>query len=310
MKMLVTGGAGFIGSNFLAETIATRPEVEAVVLDAFTYASRGPLFSQFDYVSGSILDESLVDLLVRDVDQVVHFAAETHNDNSLERPLDFIRANVLGTGNILEACRKHRIPLHHVSTDEVFGDLPLEGTEVFDSTSNYSPSSPYSASKASSDHLIRAWSRSFGVMATISNCGNNYGPYQHEEKLIPSAILNAINGHPPKIFGSGLNKRDWVHVDDHSNAIWKIIDSRAFGQTFFVTAGCVRTNLQIVSWILKYLGLPPDFLEFVSDRPGHDLRYELDANAIHKQILWEPRHAKIEQSLGSVVDHYVNKFSK
>lgn len=310
MRILVTGGAGFIGSNFIAETLDRRPEVEVVVLDAYTYAAQGPRFEACQYLRGSIADADLLDSVLPNVDHVIHFAAETHNDNSLEFPLRFIETNVLGTAVLLQACVKFDVPIHHISTDEVFGDLPLHGKEKFSLSTPYAPSSPYSASKAAADHLVRAWSRSFGLRATISNCGNNYGPNQHAEKFIPSIVRSIVTGVPPKVYGNGLNKRDWVHVRDHSRAIWKILDGGFSDATFLVSAGCVRTNLEIVGAINKTLGLPEDYYELVEDRPGHDLRYELDGSGTYAQLEWEPEYPEIERAIGPVIEHYVTKFSK
>ena len=212
MRLLVTGGAGFIGSNFVRRALEFGEVTEIVVLDSLTYAGResnlNGVIDAVRLVKGDIRDEALVNALVEDSDVVVNFAAETHNDNSLEHPQVFFETNVLGTLALVQACVSHDVRLHHISTDEVFGDFPLGSKEKFDRESPYKPSSPYSASKASADHIVRAWTRSFGLRATISNCSNNYGPFQHEEKLIPRTILNAVFGMKPKVYGTGLNVRD------------------------------------------------------------------------------------------------------
>jgi dTDP-glucose 4,6-dehydratase len=311
MKVLVTGGAGFIGSNFVRRTLATRPGVEIVVLDALTYAGRKSnldgVLEQVEFVQGDIRDGSLVDSLVGRVDAVVHFAAESHNDNSLKDARPFIETNVLGTFELIQACVRHGVRFHHVSTDEVFGDLPLEGGERFGRETPYRPSSPYSASKASSDHLVRAWVRSFGLQATISNCSNNYGPWQHEEKLIPRTILLAASGVKPKVYGAGLNVRDWIHVDDHNDGVWAVLDRGVIGETYLLGADGERSNLQVVRAILDSLGLPGDFMEFVGDRPGHDLRYAIDASATVAELGWNPVVGSFEAGLPSVVDFYVSQ---
>jgi len=316
MRVLVTGGAGFIGSNFVRRTLATRPGVEIVVLDALTYAGRlsnlAGLDGQFEFVHGNICDENLVDSLVGRVDAVIHFAAESHNDNSLKDARPFIETNVMGTFNLIQACVKHGVRFHHVSTDEVFGDLPLVGeggfADVkFDRETPYAPSSPYSASKASSDLLARAWVRSFGLQATISNCSNNYGPWQHEEKLIPRTILLAASGVKPKVYGAGVNVRDWIHVDDHNDGVWAVLDRGVIGETYLLGANGERSNLQVVRAILDALGLPEDFMEFVGDRPGHDLRYAIDASATVAELGWQPAVGSFEAGLPAVVDFYVSQ---
>ena len=311
MKVLVTGGAGFIGSNFVRRTLATRPGVEVVVLDALTYAGRksnlAGLLEQVEFVQGDIRDGALVDSLVGRVDAVVHFAAESHNDNSLKDARPFVETNVLGTFELIQACVRHGVRFHHVSTDEVFGDLPLEGGERFGRETPYRPSSPYSASKASSDHLVRAWVRSFGLQATISNCSNNYGPWQHEEKLIPRTILLAASGVKPKVYGAGVNVRDWIHVDDHNDGVWAVLDRGVIGETYLLGADGERSNLQVVRAILDALGLPEDFMEFVGDRPGHDMRYAIDASATVAELGWKPAVGSFEAGLPSVVDFYVSQ---
>jgi dTDP-glucose 4,6-dehydratase len=314
VRILVTGGAGFIGSNFVRRTIATRPDVSIIVLDALTYAGRlsnlAGLEGKYEFVEGDIRDVELVGSLVSQVDAVVHFAAESHNDNSLHAPRSFIETNVLGTFEIIQACVKHGVRLHHISTDEVFGDLPLHGDEKFTPTTPYNPSSPYSASKASSDLLVRAWVRSFGLKATISNCSNNYGPYQHEEKLIPRTILLAASGIKPKVYGQGLNVRDWIHVDDHTDGVWAVLDRgwvEGKAATYLLGSNGERNNLQVVRVILATLDLPQDFIEFVPDRPGHDLRYAIDASETVSALGWKQKFKSFEAGLPSVVDFYVSQ---
>jgi dTDP-glucose 4,6-dehydratase len=308
MKILVTGAAGFIGSNFVRRSLALRPDLQITVLDSLTYAGRlsnlDGLMDKISFVEGNILDMPLVDKLVKDADFVVHFAAESHNDNSLLDPEPFIQTNINGTFVLIQAAAKYGKRFHHVSTDEVFGDLPLEGTERFTPDTSYNPSSPYSASKAASDHLVRAWVRSFGLKATISNCSNNYGSYQHEEKLIPRTILLVSAGIKPKVYGSGANVRDWIFVDDHTDGVWAVIDKGQIGQTYLLGSDNQRSNLQVVRSILVAMGKPEDFIDFVEDRPGHDLRYAIDASKTISELGWKPKENSFEDKLPEVIDFY------
>jgi dTDP-glucose 4,6-dehydratase len=306
--VLVTGGLGFIGSNFVRSSLATRPGISITVLDAMTYAGRlsnlEGLDGQYSFVHGDIRDSQLVDSLVSQSDLVVHFAAESHNDNSLHSPDSFITTNINGTFNLIQAAAKHRVRFHHVSTDEVFGDLALDAAERFNEQTPYNPSSPYSASKAASDHLVRAWVRSFGLKATISNCSNNFGPYQHEEKFIPRTVLLALSGIKPKIYGKGENVRDWISVEDHSDGVWAVIDRGQIGETYLLGADNERNNLQVVAAILEHLNLPADFFELVVDRPGHDLRYAIDATRARTELSWTPKQGDFEAQLGPVIEFY------
>src|SRR3954452_13592208 len=272
MKVLVTGGAGFIGSNFVHRTLATRRGVEVTVLDALTYAgSMASLAGAEDrvrFVQGDVADEPTVEPLVADADVVVHFAAESHNDNSLADPSPFIRTNLVGTFTLLEAARRHDVRYHHIATDEVYGDLELDDPKRFTEDTPYTPSSPYSASKAGSDHLVRAWVRSFGLRATISNCSNNYGPRQHVEKFIPRQITNVMDGVRPKLYGDGLNVRDWIHVDDHNEAVWRIIDRGRIGETYLIGANGELSNRDVIALILELMGQDRDAYDHVTDRPA------------------------------------------
>jgi dTDP-glucose 4,6-dehydratase len=308
LRLLVTGGAGFIGSNFVRRTLSLRPDVQLTVLDALTYAGRlsnlSGLEGKYEFVKGDICDSSLVESLVSKADAVVHFAAESHNDNSLKSPRPFIETNFVGTFELIQASVRHEVRFHHVSTDEVFGDLPLEGNRKFTRETPYNPSSPYSASKASSDHLVRAWVRSFGLRATISNCSNNFGPYQHEEKLIPQTIKLIESGAKPRLYGNGANVRDWIHVDDHNDGVWAVLDKGVVGQTYLLGADNQRSNLDVVRAILEIMGKPEDFIEFVKDRPGHDLRYAIDASATEAELGWSPKHGNFEEKLAETVDFY------
>jgi dTDP-glucose 4,6-dehydratase len=307
-RMLVTGGAGFIGSNFVHDTVRRHPEVEVTVLDALTYAgNRGnldPVADQITFVHGDICDADLVDKLVSTTDVLVHFAAESHVDNSLNDPSPFIRTNILGTFTLLEAVRKHDKRMHHISTDEVFGDLPLDSVDQFTEATAYDPSSPYSASKASSDLLVRAWARSYGVAATLSNCANNYGPYQHVEKLIPRQITNVLIGDKPKLYGAGANVREWTHVDDHNDAVHRIIAAGRLGETYLIGSGDERSNQQIIEKILTLMGEPADAYVHVDDRPGHDLRYSNDSTKIRTELGWQPRYADFDAGLAATIDWY------
>ncbi|MFN8090076.1 MAG: dTDP-glucose 4,6-dehydratase [Mycobacterium sp.] len=308
MRLLVTGGAGFIGANFVHSTLRERPHVRITVLDALTYAgSRESLSAAEDsvrIVEGDVTDAVLVDELVADADAVVHFAAETHVDNALADPEPFIRSNIVGTFTVLEAVRRQRVRLHHVSTDEVYGDLPLDDRQRFRADSPYNPSSPYSASKASADMLVRAWVRSYGIRATISNCSNNYGPYQHIEKFIPRQITNLLTGRRAKLYGAGANVRDWIHVDDHNSAVWRILDHGTSGSTYLIGADGERDNLSVLRLILELMGHGPDDFESVTDRAGHDLRYAIDSSALRDELGWTPERTDFTKGLGDTIDWY------
>jgi dTDP-glucose 4,6-dehydratase len=307
-RILVTGGAGFIGSNFVHHLVA-HTDARITVLDKLTYAaSRESLAGlpedRVSLVVGDIAEPSVVEPLVAEHDAVVHYAAESHNDNSLTDPSPFVRTNILGTFTILEAVRRHGVRLHHVSTDEVYGDLELDDPERFTESTAYNPSSPYSASKAGSDHLVRAWVRSFGIAATISNCSNNYGPWQHIEKFIPRQITNVIDGDRPKLYGSGQNVRDWIHAEDHSSAVWTILQKGEIGQTYLVGADGEQNNLDVVRMILKAFGRAEDDFDHVTDRAGHDLRYAIDSTKLRTELGWAPAYGDFEEGLVRTVDWY------
>ena len=307
-KLLVTGGAGFIGSNFVHHVIAHTDD-HVTVLDKLTYAGNlasleGLPADRFRFVEGDIADAALVDGLFAGVDAVVHYAAESHNDNSLNDPRPFLDTNIIGTYTLLEAARKHGRRLHHISTDEVYGDLELDDPERFTENTPYNPSSPYSSTKAGSDLLVRAWVRSFGVQATISNCSNNYGPYQHVEKFIPRQITNVIRGIRPKLYGKGENVRDWIHADDHSSAVLTILDKGVIGETYLIGADGEKDNKTVVELILELMGQPADAYDHVTDRAGHDLRYAIDSTKLRTELGWTPQYRDFEAGLAATIDWY------
>ena len=307
-RLLVTGGAGFIGSNFVHHLVE-HTDLKVTVLDKLTYAASkeslaGLPEDRVQLVVGDIADEDTVDPLVAAHDAVVHYAAESHNDNSLNDPSPFIRTNILGTYTILEAVRKHDKRLHHVSTDEVYGDLELDDPKRFTEDTPYNPSSPYSASKAGSDHLVRAWVRSFGLRATVSNCSNNYGHWQHIEKFIPRQITNVIDGIRPKLYGSGENVRDWIHADDHSSAVLTILEKGRIGETYLIGADGEKNNLEVVRLILTMMGQPADAFDHVNDRAGHDLRYAIESGKLRQELGWQPTFQDFESGLADTIEWY------
>lgn len=306
--LLVTGGAGFIGANFVHHVLA-HTEHSVTVLDKLSYAGNRENLAvadpaRCDLVVGDVADAGVVDDLVGAADAVVHFAAESHNDNSLRDPWPFVQTNVVGTFTLLEAARRHGTRFHHVSTDEVFGDLALEDPQRFTEETAYRPSSPYSATKAASDHLVRAWARSFGVEVTLSNCSNNYGPYQHVEKFIPRQITNVLTGQRPKLYGAGENVRDWIHVADHSAAVLRILERETPGRTYLIGADGERDNLTVLREILRLMGQPEDAFEHVTDRAGHDRRYAIDGSRTREELGWEPRYTNFSEGLADTIAWY------
>ncbi|MGM1323028.1 dTDP-glucose 4,6-dehydratase [Corynebacterium macclintockiae] len=327
--VLVTGGAGFIGANFVHRTLETRPDVKVLIFDALTYAANPlnlrtddgtPLEDSYpgrvEFIEGDVADASAFRaaleraIVIAEPQQsaadrvaIVHFAAESHNDNSLATPAIFARNNVEGTLNVAQAAADFGVRLHHISTDEVFGDLALDDPNRFTVDTPYNPSSPYSASKAAADHFVRAFVRSRGLKATISNCSNNYGPRQHPEKFIPRQITGLIEGHKPRLYGTGENVRDWIHVDDHNDAVWAILDSGELGQTYLIGAEGERSNLQVVQDLLGLFGRPADDFVHVTDRPGHDRRYAIDPSSI-AELGWQPRFTDFASGLAETVEWY------
>lgn len=306
-RVLVTGGAGFIGSNF-ARFLLDAQGNTVTVLDSLVSGSAAALAGlptdRCRLVVGSVNDADLVDRLVVDHDVVVHFAAESHNDNSLRDPAPFVETNLVGTFRVLEAVRRHDRRLHHVSTDEVFGDLALDDPARFTEASAYRPSSPYAATKAGSDLLVLAWARSFGVRATVSNCSNNYGPYQHVEKFIPRQVTNILAGLRPKLYGSGSNVRNWIHVDDHSRAVLRIIEAGRVGERYLVGGETELDNRSVLGLLLELMGQPADAYDEVADRPGHDLRYAVDTTRLRRELGWAPLVGDFTAGLERTIEWY------
>jgi dTDP-glucose 4,6-dehydratase len=312
-KVLVTGGAGFIGSNFVHLVINERPGWKITVIDKLGYAgstaSLDGVLDQITFVEGDICNENLINTLVAETDVVVHFAAESHNDNSLANPWPFVESNIIGTYRILEAVRKHGKRLHHISTDEVYGDLKLDDPTKFSDKTPYNPSSPYSSTKAGSDLLVRAWVRSFGVNATISNCSNNYGPRQHVEKFIPRQITEVLEGRKPRLYGTGEQVRDWIHVDDHNSAVLLIIESGESGETYLIGANGEKNNKQVIETILQSMHKDPHDFDHVNDRPGHDMRYAIDNTKLVSSLGWQPKYTNFEEGLRATIDWYTQNES-
>lgn len=306
--MLITGGAGFIGANFVHHVLKNRPDYQLTVIDKLSYAGNAAslesVLDKIEFITGDICNEQLIDELVAKNDIIVHFAAESHNDNSLQNPWPFVESNLIGTFRILEAVRKHGKRLHHISTDEVYGDLELDDPAKFTPDTPYNPSSPYSSTKAGSDMLVRAWVRSFGIAATISNCSNNYGPYQHVEKFIPRQITEVLEGRKPKLYGTGENVRDWIHVDDHNSAVMAIIDKGKSGETYLIGANGEKNNKEVVELILELMGKYSKDYEHVNDRPGHDLRYAIDNSKLVNELGWQPKYTSFKEGLQATIDWY------
>lgn len=313
--LLVTGGAGFIGANFVHHVVREHPDTHITVLDALTYAGNranltGVPDDRMTFVHGDICNAELVESLVSaqstlpPIDAIVHFAAESHNDNSILDASPFLRTNIDGTYVLLEAARRHDLRFHHISTDEVYGDLSLDDPHRFTETSLYKPSSPYSASKAASDHLVRAWHRTYGVRTTISNCSNNYGPWQHVEKFIPRQITNILSGIRPKLYGQGLAVRDWISVEDHCSAVWAVLTCGRIGETYLVGADGEHSNIEVLRMILERMGQPADAFDHVNDRPGGDKRYAIDAGKIQSELGWRPQYTDFAAGLDATIEWY------
>jgi len=312
MKLLVTGGAGFIGSNFILYWLKKYPSDKIVNLDKLTYAGNLENLKSvennknYQFIKGDICDRKLVDELMKNIDVVIHFAAESHVDRSILNPAPFITTNILGTYTLLESALKNKIKrFHHISTDEVFGALGLCSKEKFNEKTPYNPRSPYSASKAASDHLVRSYYTTYNLPITISNCSNNFGPYQFPEKLIPLAITNVFEGKKVPIYGDGLHIRDWLYVEDHVRAIELILQKGKVGETYLI-GGLTKdiSNIEVIKKVLKIMKKNESWIEFVEDRPGHDRRYALDWGKINKELGWRPRY-DFDEALTKTVDWYI-----
>lgn len=314
MKLLVTGGAGFIGSNFILYWLREHPEDSVVNLDVLTYAGNLENLEEikdhpkYRFIRGDICDPNTVKHALEGVDTVVHFAAESHVDRSIQSPAPFVTTNVLGTYTLLEASTQAKISrFHHISTDEVFGSLKLGTSDKFSERTPYNPRSPYSASKASSDHLVRAYHETYGLPVTITNCSNNFGPFHFPEKLIPLAITNILEGKKIPVYGDGLNVRDWLYVEDHCRAIDAVLTRGSVGETYCI-GGLTKDidNLTVVKKILEIMGKKDDMIEFVKDRPGHDRRYAVDWSNIHTKLGWRPMHdfeTRLEETISWFMAH-------
>ncbi|MBM3282929.1 dTDP-glucose 4,6-dehydratase [Candidatus Gottesmanbacteria bacterium] len=313
MRLLVTGGSGFIGTNFILYWLEHHPEDSILNIDKLTYAGNPENLKEIEsnqnyhFVKGDICNVKLIDNIIKDIDILIHFAAESHVDRSITGPAPFIKTNIVGTYILLEAAFRHGLKrFHHISTDEVFGSLEYNDMSKFNERTSYNPRSPYSASKAASDHLVRSYWCTYGLPITITNCSNNYGPYQFPEKLIPLAITNLIENKKVPVYGDGLYIRDWLYVTDHCRAIESVLQKGKIGETYCV-GGLTKdiTNLEVIKKILKILGKGREWIEFVPDRPGHDRKYALDWSKIRNQLDWEPQY-DFDTWLETTVEWYKN----
>lgn len=311
-KMLVTGGAGFIGSNFVMYMLSKYPELEIVNVDALTYAGNLENLKSIEnnqnhaFIKADICDLPKMIEVTKGVDTIVHFAAESHVDRSILDPAAFVRTNVIGTHNLLEAALKNNVKrFHHVSTDEVFGALDLNPDNKFNENTPYNPHSPYSASKAASDHLVRAYGDTFGLEFTITNCSNNYGPFQFPEKIIPLFVANAIEDKPVPIYGDGKSVRDYLYVTDHCEAIDLVLQKGKVGETYCVGGGAEKNGIEIAQTVLEALGKPKELMTFVEDRKGHDRRYSIDNSKIKQELGWEPKHS-FESGIKETIQWYLD----
>ncbi|MGC8730595.1 MAG: dTDP-glucose 4,6-dehydratase [Candidatus Micrarchaeia archaeon] len=313
MKLLVTGGLGFIGSNFIKYWFKNHRNDTIINIDKLTYAADPynlyGIKDKYDYtyVKGDIANKEIVLKAAKDVDVIINFAAETHVDNSIKNAENFVKSNVLGVYNLLEVARIYNIRFHQVSTDEVYGMLPLNSKSKFTEKSKYAPRNPYSATKAGADHLVNAYFNTYKLPVTISNCSNNYGPYQHPEKLIPKAIINALFDKPIPIYGNGMQIRDWIYVDDHCSALERILLKGEYGETYLISANQEKHNIDVVKMILNILNKDESLIKFVGDRPGHDVRYAIDARKIRKELGWKPK-MKFDEGLKYTTQYYIKNF--
>lgn len=307
-EVLVTGGCGFIGTNLVRRIVREQSAVHVTVLDKLTYAANPQGIADLPrdrvkLVVGDVCDAVVVDRLVGRSDAVVHLAAESHNDNSIVDPAPFLRTNAEGTFTLLQAVREHDVRLHHVSTDEVYGDLAPDDPPVTEGCP-YRPSSPYAASKAGSDMLVRAWARTYGVRATISNCSNNYGPYQHVEKFVPRQVTNLLDGRRAVLYGDGSDVRDWIHVEDHCAALWEILTRGRIGETYLVGAGGEASVARVLGMVCEELGADPRCAARVPNRPGHDRRFSMDASKLREELGWRPTHTDLREGIARTVAWY------
>lgn len=311
MKILVTGGAGFIGSNFIHYILKKYPNYKIVNYDKLTYAGNLENLrdvendARYKFIKGDINDEKLVQKIIREnkINIIINFAAESHVDRSIINPDDFIKTNILGTYTLLKvALANGKIRFHHISTDEIFGSLALDDP-AFNENTRYDPRSPYSATKASADHLVKAYFHTFGLPTTISNCSNNYGPYMFPEKLFSLAITNLLEDKKIPLYGNGKNIRDWIYVKDHCRAIDAIIHNGKIGQTYCIGGNCEKTNEEVIYKILELMGKNKDKIKFVKDRPGHDKRYAINFSKIKKELGWNPK-TKFESGLEKMIKWY------
>lgn len=309
LRLLITGGAGFIGSNFVRWILHGHPNVHITIIDKLTYAGRrenlfGVPEKHIDFIHGDVCDLKTLSVLVPGNDAVIHFAAESHNDWSIVDPATFFHTNVEGTRCVCKACAAHGVRLHHVSTDEVFGTLSLGDSARFNESSLYAPTTPYASSKALSDEVVREFLAKGDLEATISNCSNNYGPYQHIEKFIPRQVTNVLSGLRPKLYGDGKNVRDWIHVEDHCSAIWTILTEGSIGETYVVGSDGERSNIDVLRAILECMGRASDDFDWVRDRPGHDRRYAIDPTKLRTELGWSPRHTDFMEGLEETIAWY------
>ncbi len=313
--MIVTGGLGFIGSNFINYWLRKHPEDSILNVDKQTYAADPQnvdislAHDNYEFVKEDICNEERMLHLTKGFDIIVNFAAESHVDNSIQGPKTFLTSNYLGVYSLLEAARFNDIRMHQVSTDEVFGSLQKGSKQSFNEETPYDPKNPYSATKAAADHLVRAYVNTYSLKATISNCSNNFGPNQHEEKLIPKTIKNAIRGMKIPVYGTGENIRDWIYVEDHCSGIESVILKGDSGESYLIGARNERTNLDVIKIILNHLGLDKDLIEFVEDRKGHDYRYSIDPSKIEEELGWKPQYG-FDKALSLTIDYYVNRLKK
>jgi len=312
MKIIVTGGLGFIGSNFIRYWLSSYPRDSVVNVDAMTYAADpdnlAGVKGDYAFVKADINDSEVMLRLAKDADAIVNFAAESHVDRSISDSSPFLHSNVMGVHSLLEVVRRTGVRFHQISTDEVYGSLPLEGSKKFDEGSPYNPRNPYSATKAAADFLVRAYHNTYRLPVTISNCSNNFGPYQHPEKLIPKTVVNALSGKKVPVYGDGKQVRDWIYVEDHCSAIDLILRKGEPGETYLVSAGNEKHNVDVVRQVLALLGKGEEAMEFVQDRPGHDVRYALDASKL-MTMGWRPRFS-FDEALRLTVEHYVENYER